>query len=155
MLLPILLTPRVLVISYHCCRFRTAYDGCAPDVKYPGDDSPVVWGACGHAFHLQVGFDGMGGTRYEGVGMGGMRPCIPPAGTICPRESPCGMPFPPAVHPEVAGQQRGAGLPHVPEEVALQGGGSRRSGLEGGVDGGGATRVQMYNQVRGRGKGCT
>ena len=65
------------------------------------------------------------------------------------------MSFPPAVHPEVAGQQRGAGLPHVPEEVALQGGGSRRSGLEGGVDGGGATRVQMYNQVRGRGKGCT
>lgn len=33
---------------------RTAHDGCAPDVKYPGDDSPVVWGACGHAFHLQV-----------------------------------------------------------------------------------------------------
>ena len=21
--------------------------------KYPGDDSPVVWGVCGHAFHLQ------------------------------------------------------------------------------------------------------
>ena len=21
--------------------------------KYPGDDSPVVWGQCGHAFHLQ------------------------------------------------------------------------------------------------------
>ena len=21
--------------------------------KYPGEDSPVVWGVCGHAFHLQ------------------------------------------------------------------------------------------------------
>ncbi|KAG1677335.1 hypothetical protein FOA52_010714 [Chlamydomonas sp. UWO 241] len=36
-----------------CGICRTAYDGCAPDVKYPGDDSPVVWGACAHAFHLQ------------------------------------------------------------------------------------------------------
>jgi anaphase-promoting complex subunit 11 len=33
-----------------CCN---AYDGCAQDAKYPGDDSPVVWGSCGHAFHLQ------------------------------------------------------------------------------------------------------
>jgi anaphase-promoting complex subunit 11 len=33
-----------------CCN---PYDGCAQDAKYPGDDSPVVWGACGHAFHLQ------------------------------------------------------------------------------------------------------
>ena len=24
-----------------------------PDAKFPGDDSPVVWGQCGHAFHLQ------------------------------------------------------------------------------------------------------
>lgn len=26
---------------------------CAPGEKFPGDDSPVVWGTCGHAFHLQ------------------------------------------------------------------------------------------------------
>jgi anaphase-promoting complex subunit 11 len=32
---------------------RMPYDGCPPDGKYPGDDSPVVWGQCGHAFHLQ------------------------------------------------------------------------------------------------------
>lgn len=36
-----------------CGICRTAFDGCPPDGKYPGDDSPVVWGACGHAFHLQ------------------------------------------------------------------------------------------------------
>jgi len=33
------------------CRF--AYDGCPPDAKFPGDDSSVVWGQCGHAYHLQ------------------------------------------------------------------------------------------------------
>ncbi|GAX76534.1 hypothetical protein CEUSTIGMA_g3980.t1 [Chlamydomonas eustigma] len=36
-----------------CGICRGPYDGCAPDVKYPGDDSPVVWGSCAHAFHLQ------------------------------------------------------------------------------------------------------
>jgi anaphase-promoting complex subunit 11 len=25
----------------------------APGVKFPGDECPVVWGKCGHAFHLQ------------------------------------------------------------------------------------------------------
>lgn len=32
---------------------RMSFDGCPPDAKYPGDDSPVVWGQCAHAFHLQ------------------------------------------------------------------------------------------------------
>lgn len=36
-----------------CGICRIAYDGCPPDAKFPGDDSPVVWGVCGHAFHLQ------------------------------------------------------------------------------------------------------
>ena len=36
-----------------CGICRIAYDGCPPDAKFPGDDSPVVWGKCGHAFHLQ------------------------------------------------------------------------------------------------------
>jgi anaphase-promoting complex subunit 11 len=27
-------------------------DGCAPEAQFPGDDSPVVWGQCSHAFHL-------------------------------------------------------------------------------------------------------
>lgn len=36
-----------------CGICRAAFDGCAPEVKYPGDDSPVIWGSCGHAFHLQ------------------------------------------------------------------------------------------------------
>jgi anaphase-promoting complex subunit 11 len=36
-----------------CGICRNAFDGCAPESKYPGDDSPVVWGTCSHAFHLQ------------------------------------------------------------------------------------------------------
>lgn len=36
-----------------CGICRNAFDGCAPEAKYPGDDSPVVWGTCSHAFHLQ------------------------------------------------------------------------------------------------------
>ncbi|KAG2492827.1 hypothetical protein HYH03_008983 [Edaphochlamys debaryana] len=36
-----------------CGICRAPFDGCPPDCKYPGDDSPVVWGACQHAYHLQ------------------------------------------------------------------------------------------------------
>ncbi|KAI8473231.1 MAG: anaphase-promoting complex subunit 11 RING-H2 finger-domain-containing protein [Monoraphidium minutum] len=36
-----------------CGICRNPFDGCPPECKYPGDDSPVVWGTCGHAFHLQ------------------------------------------------------------------------------------------------------
>ena len=36
-----------------CGICRVAFDSCPPDAKFPGDDSPVVWGQCGHAFHLQ------------------------------------------------------------------------------------------------------
>lgn len=36
-----------------CGICRNPFDGCSPDGKYPGDDSPVVWGVCGHALHLQ------------------------------------------------------------------------------------------------------
>ena len=36
-----------------CGICRMPFDGCPPEAKYPGDDSPVVWGTCGHAFHLQ------------------------------------------------------------------------------------------------------
>ncbi|KAJ9509913.1 anaphase-promoting complex subunit 11 RING-H2 finger-domain-containing protein [Haematococcus lacustris] len=36
-----------------CGICRSPYDSCPPDGKYPGDDSPVVWGACCHAFHIQ------------------------------------------------------------------------------------------------------
>jgi anaphase-promoting complex subunit 11 len=38
-----------------CGICRNPFDGCPPESKFPGDDSPVVWGTCGHAFHLQVG----------------------------------------------------------------------------------------------------
>jgi anaphase-promoting complex subunit 11 len=36
-----------------CGICRCPYDGCPPDSRFPGDDAPAVWGACGHAFHLQ------------------------------------------------------------------------------------------------------
>ena len=36
-----------------CGICQSAYEGVAPGVKYPGDDCPVVWGTCGHSFHLK------------------------------------------------------------------------------------------------------
>lgn len=36
-----------------CGICRAAFDGCPPEGKFPGDDSPVVWGVCNHAYHLQ------------------------------------------------------------------------------------------------------
>ena len=35
-----------------CGICQSAFEGVAPGVKYPGDECPVVWGKCGHAFHL-------------------------------------------------------------------------------------------------------
>jgi anaphase-promoting complex subunit 11 len=39
-------------IDEMCGICHTELDGCAPEALYPGDDSPVVWGTCSHAFHL-------------------------------------------------------------------------------------------------------
>ena len=36
-----------------CGICRMPFDGCPPEGKFPGDDCPVVWGVCNHAFHLQ------------------------------------------------------------------------------------------------------
>lgn len=36
-----------------CGICQSAFEGTAPGVKFPGEDCPVVWGKCGHAFHLQ------------------------------------------------------------------------------------------------------
>ncbi|KAL9266375.1 Anaphase-promoting complex subunit 11-like protein [Drosera capensis] len=35
-----------------CGICRMAFDGCCPDCKLPGDDCPLIWGQCNHAFHL-------------------------------------------------------------------------------------------------------
>ncbi|KAJ8632423.1 hypothetical protein MRB53_025759 [Persea americana] len=35
-----------------CGICRMAFDGCCPDCKFPGDDCPLIWGACNHGFHL-------------------------------------------------------------------------------------------------------
>mmetsp|Transcript_27106 Transcript_27106/g.108555 ORF Transcript_27106/g.108555 Transcript_27106/m.108555 type:complete len:203 (+) Transcript_27106:87-695(+) len=36
-----------------CGICQMPYEGCPPGVQFPGDGAPVVWGKCGHAFHLQ------------------------------------------------------------------------------------------------------
>jgi anaphase-promoting complex subunit 11 len=36
-----------------CGICQSAFEGTPPGVKYPGDEAPVVFGKCGHAFHLQ------------------------------------------------------------------------------------------------------
>jgi len=36
-----------------CGICQSAFEGVAPGIKYPGDECPVVFGKCGHAFHLQ------------------------------------------------------------------------------------------------------
>jgi anaphase-promoting complex subunit 11 len=36
-----------------CSICQNAFEGVCPGVKYPGEDCPVVWGKCYHAFHLQ------------------------------------------------------------------------------------------------------
>ena len=36
-----------------CGICQAAFEGVCPGVKYPGEDCPVVWGKCGHPFHLQ------------------------------------------------------------------------------------------------------
>mmetsp|Transcript_1551 Transcript_1551/g.2193 ORF Transcript_1551/g.2193 Transcript_1551/m.2193 type:complete len:155 (-) Transcript_1551:44-508(-) len=36
-----------------CGICHASFEGTAPGVRYPGEDSPVVWGKCGHAYHLQ------------------------------------------------------------------------------------------------------
>lgn len=36
-----------------CGICQCAYEGVPPDVKYPGDECPVVWGTCKHSFHIQ------------------------------------------------------------------------------------------------------
>ena len=36
-----------------CGICQSAFEGTPPGVKFPGDEAPVVFGKCGHAFHLQ------------------------------------------------------------------------------------------------------
>ncbi|CAJ1944219.1 unnamed protein product [Cylindrotheca closterium] len=36
-----------------CGICQSPFEGVAPGAKYPGDECPVVFGKCGHAFHLQ------------------------------------------------------------------------------------------------------
>ncbi|XP_058119724.1 anaphase-promoting complex subunit 11 [Anopheles ziemanni] len=36
----------------NCGICRMAFEGCCPDCALPGDDCPLVWGACSHCFHM-------------------------------------------------------------------------------------------------------
>ncbi|KAJ5077437.1 anaphase-promoting complex subunit 11 [Anaeramoeba ignava] len=36
----------------NCGICQMPLDGCAPECQFPGDDCPIVWGKCGHKFHL-------------------------------------------------------------------------------------------------------
>jgi anaphase-promoting complex subunit 11 len=46
-----------------CGICQSAFEGCPPGVKFPGDESPVVFGVCGHAFHLQCVATWLGSSR--------------------------------------------------------------------------------------------
>jgi anaphase-promoting complex subunit 11 len=35
-----------------CSICHQPFDSSCSDCKSPGDDCPLVWGACGHSFHL-------------------------------------------------------------------------------------------------------
>jgi len=42
------------MMDEHICGIcNTEFEMAAPGVKFPGDDSPIVLGRCGHAFHIQ------------------------------------------------------------------------------------------------------
>ena len=59
--------PRVKVLSWKpvaswnwniqnedvCGICNNPFEMAAPGIKWPGDDSPIVLGHCGHAFHIQ------------------------------------------------------------------------------------------------------
>ncbi|GAB7338416.1 hypothetical protein MBLNU457_4706t1 [Dothideomycetes sp. NU457] len=57
---------KVKITSYHavaawrwdmpdddlCGICRVQFDGTCPKCKFPGDDCPIIMGACGHSFHM-------------------------------------------------------------------------------------------------------
>jgi anaphase-promoting complex subunit 11 len=59
-------TMKVKIVSYHavaawrwdlpdddlCGICRVQFDGTCPKCKFPGDDCPIIMGACGHSFHM-------------------------------------------------------------------------------------------------------
>ena len=48
-----------------CGICQSPFEGVCPGVKYPGEDCPVVWGKCGHAFHLQCVSKWLGQTASK------------------------------------------------------------------------------------------
>ncbi|KAL0089391.1 anaphase-promoting complex subunit Apc11 [Phycomyces blakesleeanus] len=35
-----------------CGICQVEFEGCCPECNMPGDDCPVLWGECSHAFHM-------------------------------------------------------------------------------------------------------
>ena len=35
-----------------CGMCRSRFEACCGDCRFPGDECPVVWGACSHCFHM-------------------------------------------------------------------------------------------------------
>lgn len=35
-----------------CGMCRSPFEACCGECRLPGDDCPVVWGACSHCFHM-------------------------------------------------------------------------------------------------------
>ena len=58
-----------------CGICRVAFEGCPPGAKFPGDDSPVVWGKCAHAFHLQCITKWLAQPQGGGAGAGAEPKC--------------------------------------------------------------------------------
>jgi hypothetical protein len=83
-----------------CGICRMPFDGCPPDGKFPGDDSPVVWGTCTHAFHLQCinrwrrgGADALLACWLPAVWLGGwQRPHMTPSQLLARMETACQLP---------------------------------------------------------------
>mmetsp|Transcript_19840 Transcript_19840/g.39691 ORF Transcript_19840/g.39691 Transcript_19840/m.39691 type:complete len:117 (-) Transcript_19840:46-396(-) len=46
-----------------CGICQSPYEATCPGVKFPGDECPVVWGKCRHAFHLQCVSTWLGGGK--------------------------------------------------------------------------------------------
>ncbi|GMH78859.1 hypothetical protein TrVE_jg3409 [Triparma verrucosa] len=46
-----------------CGICQSPYESTCPGIKFPGDECPVVWGKCRHAFHLQCVSTWLGGGK--------------------------------------------------------------------------------------------
>ena len=105
--------------------------------KFPGDDSPVVWGVCTHAFHLQCinrCARARGAPAGAAAASASARACCPrwrlaaDPGTARAQRT---LPVPPMrrLPWQVAAEPGRAEVPLLPARLGVQAGGHRRRGL--------------------------